>query len=133
MPAPTLTPAPARRPGVPPGADARLQPIARKVANGRRLSVDDGLLLYETPDIWSVCGLADLVRRRMHGDVAYYNINRHLNYSNVCALSCTFCSFWRAPPRSTSWAGSIPGCRSTTTRACSTRSATRRRSFTSRP
>ncbi|MHC4966895.1 MAG: radical SAM protein, partial [Planctomycetota bacterium] len=95
MPAPTLTPAPARRPGVPPGADARLQPIARKVANGRRLSVDDGLLLYETPDIWSVCGLADLVRRRMHGDVAYYNINRHLNYSNVCALSCTFCSFYR--------------------------------------
>jgi len=95
MPAPALSPATVRRPGVLPGADARLRPIARKIANGRRLSVDDGLLLYETPDIWSVCGLADLVRRRMHGDVAYYNINRHLNYSNVCALSCTFCSFYR--------------------------------------
>jgi aminodeoxyfutalosine synthase len=42
-----------------------------------------------------VCGLADLVRRRLHGDVAYFNINRHLNYSNVCALSCRFCSFYR--------------------------------------
>jgi aminodeoxyfutalosine synthase len=78
-----------------PGADPRLGAIARKVINGRRLSVDDGLRLYETPDIWSVCGLADLVRRRMHGDVAYYNINRHINYTNVCALSCTFCSFYR--------------------------------------
>ncbi len=81
--------------GVLPGSDERLRPVARKVANGRRLSVSDGLLLYETPDIWSVCSLADIVRRRLHGDVAYYNINRHLNYSNVCALSCTFCSFYR--------------------------------------
>ncbi|MHC4991257.1 MAG: CofH family radical SAM protein [Planctomycetota bacterium] len=93
MPATTMSTA--RRPGVLPGADARLGAISRKVANGRRLSVDDGLLLYETPDIWSVCALADLVRRRLHGDVAYYNINRHVNYSNVCALSCTFCSFYR--------------------------------------
>jgi aminodeoxyfutalosine synthase len=95
MPATTLSSATARRPGVLPGADARLRAISRKVANGRRLSVDDGLLLYETPDIWSVCALADLVRRRLHGDVAFYNINRHVNYSNVCALSCTFCSFYR--------------------------------------
>ncbi|MHC4100278.1 MAG: CofH family radical SAM protein [Planctomycetota bacterium] len=95
MPATTLSSVTDRRPGVLPGADARLGAIARKVANGRRLSVDDGQLLYETPDIWAVCGLADLVRRRMHGNVAYYNINRHVNYSNVCALSCTFCSFYR--------------------------------------
>ena len=62
---------------------------------GRRLSAQDALLLYETPDLWTVCGLADLVRRRLHRDVAYYNVNRHLNYSNLCALSCTFCSFYR--------------------------------------
>jgi aminodeoxyfutalosine synthase len=52
-------------------------------------------VLYETPDIWTVGSLADLARRRRHGDVAYYNVNRHLNYSNVCALSCRFCSFYR--------------------------------------
>ncbi len=85
----------ARRPGAPPGTDPHLASIARKVANGHRLSVQDGVSLFETPDIWTVCSLADRVRRRLHGDLAYYNINRHLNYSNVCALSCTFCSFYR--------------------------------------
>ena len=85
----------ARRHGTPAESDPDLASIARKVANGRRLSVEDGLTLFETPDTWSVCALADLVRRRMHGNVAYYNVNRHLNYSNVCALSCTFCSFYR--------------------------------------
>ncbi len=85
----------AHRRGAPPGTDPRLAPIARKVAHGHRLSVEDGVALFETPDIWTVCSLADTVRRRMHGDLAYYNINRHLNYSNVCALSCTFCSFYR--------------------------------------
>jgi aminodeoxyfutalosine synthase len=72
-----------------------LEPIVEKVRAGRRLSIEDGLLLYETPDLWTVCGLADQVRRRLHGDIAYYNVNRHLNYSNICALSCTFCSFYR--------------------------------------
>ena len=88
------SPAPARS-AVRPGRDSRLDPIVQKVRAGQRLAVDDGLLLYETPDLWTVGSLADLVRRRMHGDAAYYNINRHLNYSNVCALSCTFCSFYR--------------------------------------
>ena len=78
-----------------PGRDSRLDPIGQKVHAGHRLSVDDGLLLYQTPDLWTVGSLAHFVRRRMHGDAAYYNINRHLNYSNICALSCTFCSFYR--------------------------------------
>src|SRR5687768_2552519 len=78
-----------------PGFDQRLKPIIEKVSAGQRLSADDGLLLYETADIWTVCSLADLVRRRMHGEVAYYNVNRHLNYSNICALSCKFCAFYR--------------------------------------
>ena len=78
-----------------PRLDARLAAIVRKVRRGQRLSVQDGMVLYETHDIWTVCSLADRVRRRMHGDVAYYNINRHINYSNICALSCTFCSFYR--------------------------------------
>jgi aminodeoxyfutalosine synthase len=78
-----------------PRADPRLDRIRDKVLAGQRLSLDDGDLLYTTPDIWTVCELADQVRRRLHGDVAYYNINRHLNYSNICALSCKFCEFYR--------------------------------------
>jgi CofH subfamily radical SAM domain protein len=77
-----------------PRYDARLDPIRAKVERGERLTLDDGDLLFTTRDIWTVCELADLVRRRLHGDVAYYNINRHLNYSNVCALSCKFCEFY---------------------------------------
>src|SRR5438876_5754754 len=78
-----------------PGFDVRLEPIIERVHEGRRLSFDDGVLLYETRDIWTLCSLADFVRRRLHGDIAYYNVNRHLNYSNVCALSCKFCAFYR--------------------------------------
>lgn len=74
--------------------DDRLEAVAAKVERGERLSLDDGLLLYETPDIWTVLQLADKVRRRLHGTSAYYNINRHLNYSNICALSCKFCEFY---------------------------------------
>lgn len=75
--------------------DPRLAPIREKALAGRRLTIEDGMTLYETPDVWGVCEIADAVRRRLHGDVAYYNINRHLNYSNVCALSCKFCEFYR--------------------------------------
>ncbi len=78
-----------------PGADPALRPLAAKVARGERLTLQDGGTLFSTPDVWSVCMMADWVRRRLHGDVVYYNINRHLNYSNVCALSCKFCEFYR--------------------------------------
>ena len=77
------------------GHDPRLEAIAAKVGAGERLSIGDGEVLYSTPDIWGVCRLAHGVRTRLHGGVAYYNINRHLNYSNVCALSCKFCEFYR--------------------------------------
>ncbi|MBX3385176.1 MAG: radical SAM protein [Phycisphaeraceae bacterium] len=77
-----------------------LRTIRAKVERGERLSLSDGERLFATPDIWSVCELAALVRNRLHGaphqnGVAHYNINRHLNYSNVCALSCKFCEFYR--------------------------------------
>ncbi|MCA9304669.1 MAG: hypothetical protein KC996_11160, partial [Phycisphaerales bacterium] len=73
----TAAPTPAARPQT----DPALDPIRDKVLAGDRLSLDDGTTLYATRDLWSVIELADLVRRRMHGDKAYYNINRHLNYS----------------------------------------------------
>lgn len=72
-----------------------LKEIADKVYAGERLSAADGLTLLESRDVWTIGELADHVRRKMHGDVTYYNINRHINYSNVCALSCKFCAFYR--------------------------------------
>lgn len=75
--------------------DPALAGIRAKVEAGDRLSRADGELLFQTADIWSVCNMADLARRRLHGNTAYYNVNRHLNYSNICALSCSFCAFHR--------------------------------------
>jgi aminodeoxyfutalosine synthase len=75
--------------------DPALTEIARKVETGERLTAADGAVLFATADIHEVCRLADLVRRRLHGDAVFYNINRHLNYSNICALSCKFCAFHR--------------------------------------
>ncbi len=74
--------------------DSRLDAIQSKLNRGDRLSIEDGRILFDTQDIWSVLAMADTVRRRFHGDRAYYNINRHLNYSNICALSCKFCDFY---------------------------------------
>lgn len=74
--------------------DPALVPIAGKLACGERLSLADGETLFNTGDLHGVLALADFVRRRLHGNTAYYNINRHLNYSNVCALSCKFCDFY---------------------------------------
>jgi aminodeoxyfutalosine synthase len=72
----------------------RLRTIRDKVEAGTRLSLDDGLLLSapDTP-LQEVGELANLVRERWHGNVAYYNINTHLNPTNVCVYRCTFCAF----------------------------------------
>lgn len=78
-----------------PGIDPALAPVVDKVNLGQRLTLADGRLLFHTRDVWTVLQLAASVRRRLHGSQAFYNINRHLNYSNVCALSCKFCEFYR--------------------------------------
>jgi len=69
--------------------------VAAKVEAGARLTYEDGLTLLASRDIHAIGRLAHLVRTRLHGDKVYYNRNRHINYTNVCALSCKFCSFYR--------------------------------------
>jgi aminodeoxyfutalosine synthase len=75
--------------------DAALEPIAAKVLAGERLDFDDGVALYRSGDILAVGWLANLVRERMHGDIAYFNVNRHINPTNVCVASCRLCAFGR--------------------------------------
>lgn len=75
-----------------------LADIAAKVEAGRRLDYDDGVRLYASRDIFAIGRLANLVRERLHGRVAYYNINRHINYTNYCVLRCKFCAFYRPFP-----------------------------------
>lgn len=70
-----------------------LADIAEKVFAGERLSLEDGVKLYNSPDLVSLGALANHARERMHGKRVYFNRNMHLNYSNICALSCKFCAF----------------------------------------
>jgi aminodeoxyfutalosine synthase len=75
--------------------DPRIQTIADKVFANERLSFDDGLALYGTSDILAVGWLANHVRERMHGDLTYFNVNRHINPTNVCVAACRLCAFGR--------------------------------------
>jgi len=77
--------------------DQRLKPIADKVLAGERLSVDDGIALYRSPDLLAVGWLANFVREKRHGNVTYFNVNRHINPTNVCVAHCKLCAFGRDP------------------------------------
>src|SRR3954452_5047939 len=71
-----------------------LKAIREKVEAGERLSLDDGLIL-ERPEVAlpELGELANFVRERKNGNFAYYNINTHLNATNVCVYRCVFCAF----------------------------------------
>ena len=75
--------------------DPSLSPILEKIDAGRRLDFDDGMALYHSHDLIGVGCLADRVRRRRHGRLAYYVYNQHINYTNVCRNRCRFCAFAR--------------------------------------
>src|SRR3954462_13078871 len=64
--------------------DTKLNELAEKVEAGVRLSFEDGLALFATEDVPALGRLADTVRRRLHGRVTYYNVNRHFNPTNIC-------------------------------------------------
>jgi aminodeoxyfutalosine synthase len=75
--------------------DQKLEPIAAKVFAGERLSFDDGIGLYGSKDVLAVGWLANYVREKLHGDVTYFNVNRHINPTNVCVAACKLCAFGR--------------------------------------
>ena len=76
---------------------AQLGSIAEKVLAQQRLSLDDGLALYRSPHLHVVGALANHVRERLHGDLAFFNVNQHVNYTNLCNKLCRFCAFQRLP------------------------------------
>jgi aminodeoxyfutalosine synthase len=72
-----------------------LADIRDKVEAGERLSFEDGVRLFQCPEPLAVGALAHRVRTRMHGDKAFYVVNRHVNYTNVCVNGCVFCAYQR--------------------------------------
>ncbi len=74
---------------------SELKDIAEKVESQERLSFEDGLRLFQSDDLLAVGTLANLVRERINGNTTYYNVNRHLNYTNICISDCAFCGFYK--------------------------------------
>ena len=70
-----------------------LRPIAEKIEQNERISEQDALELYQTNDLNALGIMANAVRERKNGNVATYILNRYINYSNICVLSCQFCAF----------------------------------------
>jgi aminodeoxyfutalosine synthase len=71
----------------------QLSAIRDKVQAGQRLSFEDGVFLYESVDLFTLAELANLVREHKNGNFAYYNVNTHINPTNVCVYRCIFCAF----------------------------------------
>ncbi len=74
---------------------SELRDIYEKVGGGQRISEEDCLRLFRSHDLAAIGSMANLVRERKNGNTAYYILNRHINYSNICILDCDFCSFYR--------------------------------------
>jgi aminodeoxyfutalosine synthase len=88
---------------IPPSIDSRLSAsglsdISEKLEAGERLSLEDGVRLFDVPDLLTVGWLANRERERRHGTRTYYNYNIRLEATNVCVASCLFCSFARLKP-----------------------------------
>lgn len=76
----------------------RFATITAKVREGQALDLDDGVFLYRYPDLLAVGGLANERREALHGDKTFFNVNFHINPTNVCVADCKFCSFARLEP-----------------------------------
>jgi len=87
-----------------------LADVAAKVHAGERLSFDDGVRLAESHDLPALGLLAHQVRERLHGDKVYFNINRHINPTNVCYVGCELCAYADDPNAEGTWSYSPEEC-----------------------
>ena len=74
-----------------------LQSIQKKLEEHKRLSAEDGVALYRSPDLLAIGALANRKREALNGNAAYYIVNLHINYSNICENQCRFCAFGKNP------------------------------------
>ncbi len=78
-----------------PKISPEMKAIAQKVASGQRITFEEGVLLFEEGEIGFLGSLANFIREKKHGDKTYFNRNFHLEPTNVCLYTCTFCSYSR--------------------------------------
>ena len=70
--------------------------IRTKVENNQRISNEDANVLFASNDLTAIGAMADTVRRRMNATTTHYIVNRHINYTNLCKNSCSFCAYQRS-------------------------------------
>src|SRR6185437_1640984 len=87
--------------------DSRLKPILQKVMAEERLSYEDGVAMYRSNDLLALGYMANIVRERLHGDITYFNVNRHINPTDVCVASCRLCAFGKRAKDPTSYTMSL--------------------------
>jgi len=83
--------------------DSALRPIAERVFAGQRLGFEDGVALFNSPDVATVGRLANHVREKLNGDDTYFTVNRYVNHTNVCIVSCKLCAFAVRPKQEGGW------------------------------
>jgi aminodeoxyfutalosine synthase len=89
----------------------RFREIRDKVLSQERLEFEDGQFLFESHDIAGIGQLADIVRKRLNGNRAYYVYNQHINYTNVCVSHCQFCAFAKNQGDAGAYAWTVPDIR----------------------
>jgi aminodeoxyfutalosine synthase len=83
--------------------DSRLDPIAEKVIAGERLTFEEGVTLFETDDDLTVGRLANHVREAKNGNDTFFTVNRYVNHTNVCVVSCRLCAYAVRPKQEGGW------------------------------
>src|SRR5687768_18096654 len=87
--------------------DPRLEPVREKVRAGERLTREDGLTRFATDERHGLGAMAGFVTSARHGDRVFFVLNRYVNPTNVCVLSCSFCDFARKPGEEGAFENSI--------------------------
>ncbi|MDH3998833.1 MAG: aminofutalosine synthase MqnE, partial [Desulfuromonadales bacterium] len=72
-----------------------METVRHKIEQGLRINDAEALALFECDDLLAVGELAALANRKRNGDKVFFNVNRHINYTNICVNRCTFCAFSR--------------------------------------
>lgn len=84
-------------------ADPKLLPVAEKLLRSERLSFEDGMTLFESDDVVSIGRLANHVREKKNGNDTFFTVNRYVNHTNVCVVSCKLCAFAVRPRQEGGW------------------------------
>ena len=84
-----------------------LDTIENKVLEGQRITTDEALFLFRSPDLVRIGKIANIASEKKNGDRIFYNVNRHINPTNICVYDCKFCAYSKRPGEEGAYAYSI--------------------------